>query len=63
MQTVFSFQTAFVFHFKAACVLFVAALALPPAHYRGFGVRLAGRCPAPAAVFQFGFCSGLDERR
>jgi hypothetical protein len=43
------------------CVLFVTALGLPPAHYRGFGVRLAGRCPAPAAVFQFGFCSGPDK--
>ena len=55
------FKTPLVFHFIAVSVLFVTAFSLPPAPYMGFGVRLAGRCPAPAAVFQFGFCSGLDK--
>ena len=55
------FQNAFVFKFKAVCVLFLALLNLPPAPYRGFCVRLAGRCPAPAAVILLGICSGLDK--
>ena len=57
------FQNAFVFKVKAVCVLLVALLNLPPAPYRGFCVRLAGRCPAPAAVILLGFCSGLDKHR
>jgi hypothetical protein len=61
MQTIFSFLSNIRFSFHAACVLFVAALGFPPAHYRGVGVRLAGRCPAPAAVMLLGFCSGLDK--
>mgnify|MGYP006910361086 CR=1 FL=1 len=61
VQAVLFFQAPFVFQFVTVCVLFVTALGLPPTPYMGFGVRLAGRCPAPAAVFQFGFCSGLDK--
>ena len=37
-----SFQTAFVFHFIAVCVLFVTAFSLPPAPYIGFAARLTG---------------------
>jgi uncharacterized membrane protein len=63
LYTVLLFQAAFSFHFIALCVLTVAVLIFAAAPYRGLGVRLAGRCPAPAAVFQFGFCSGLDKHR
>jgi hypothetical protein len=61
MQVVFKFLNSLRHLMQAVCVLFVTALGLPPAPYMGFGVRLAGRCPASAAVFQFGFCSGLDK--
>jgi hypothetical protein len=49
MQSVLHFQTPFVFQFIALCVLFVAALSFTAAPYMGFGVRLAGRCPAPGS--------------
>jgi hypothetical protein len=43
--------------------LIQAASCLCPAPYIRFGARLAGRCPAPAAVTLLGFCSGLDKHR
>lgn len=46
---------------QALQVLFVAAFSFAAAPYRGFCARLAGRCPAQAAVNLFSFSSGLDE--
>jgi hypothetical protein len=61
LQTVLLFQVAFVFQFIALCVLFVTVLSSTAAPYMGFCARLAGRCPAQAALMLLGFCSGLDE--
>ena len=68
MQTFVSFQTAFVFKFKAVSVLFISALGLSPAPYMGLAIvgqdivnfgcsSLSAVVPADELLFGFLFLS------